>query len=276
MTGWFNGSVDFGNGVLVSNNQDVFVVTVADNGEVLRSRSYTGSGIEQGQKIAVDAADQIYVTGIFTGTSDIGSTSVDSAGGRDSFAFAANADGDVSWSFHAGSLERDDATEIAVDDGGRAYVGGSYASAELDTGAGVLLNGGQEDGFLIAYETDGTPRWSKAITSGANDSVSGIAVAPDSTILVVGRFSDTISIGETTLIPHTGTDIFLAGFAPDATELWARRYGSFANDTIRDFVLAPDGGVYMVGGNGRESDFGGGPLIPNGTDPFVVRLDRSP
>ena len=67
-----------------------------------------------------------------------------------------------------------------------------------------------------------------------------------------------------------------AGFDQDGTALWAQRFGTTANDSVRDFALAPDGSVYILGNNSAESDFGDGPLIPNGNDPFLFRLERSP
>ena len=86
MTGYFKGTVDFGGGGLTSaGNYDVFVAEFNPNGSHLWSRSFGDVNSQQASAVAVDALDNVLVTGTFTGTVDLGGGGLTSAGSSDVF-----------------------------------------------------------------------------------------------------------------------------------------------------------------------------------------------
>lgn len=88
LSGWFAGAagtaVDFGGGALVgAGGQDTFVVKYAATGAHLWSQSLGGSSLDIAYGLAVDAQDNIAMTGFFSNTVDFGGGSLTSAGSRD-------------------------------------------------------------------------------------------------------------------------------------------------------------------------------------------------
>ncbi len=74
VTGYVNGSVDFGGGVLTSaGSADIFTVKLASsNGSYVWGRLFGDSSEQEGQAIATDPSDNVIVTGYFAGTVNFG------------------------------------------------------------------------------------------------------------------------------------------------------------------------------------------------------------
>ena len=67
--GYMSGRADFGGGMLTSaGSTDVYMVKYAANGSYLWSQRFGGTGTERPKGIAVDAANNIVITGYFGGT----------------------------------------------------------------------------------------------------------------------------------------------------------------------------------------------------------------
>ncbi len=89
VTGWFQGTVDFGGGPLTNaggfDSFDIFVAKYDAAGAHLWSQSFGDTDSDRGSAIAVDADDNVLVTGRFQGTVDFGGGPLTSAGSTDIF-----------------------------------------------------------------------------------------------------------------------------------------------------------------------------------------------
>ena len=86
MTGYFEGTVDFGGGPLVCNVvSDVFIAQFDPAGGHLWSERFGDSDYQYGITCAADPAGSILMTGWFGGTIDFGGGTITSAGGDDIF-----------------------------------------------------------------------------------------------------------------------------------------------------------------------------------------------
>ena len=86
VTGFFQGTVDFGGGALSSaGNSDVFLAKYDAAGAHLWSQRFGDTGVDVGRAIAVDGAGNVLVTGILRGTVDFGGGPLTSAGLSDIF-----------------------------------------------------------------------------------------------------------------------------------------------------------------------------------------------
>jgi hypothetical protein len=68
VTGWFEGSVDFGKGGTVSSknlNKDVFVVKLNAKGETVWLQTFGDKDHDQGRALAIDDKGSIYLTGLY-------------------------------------------------------------------------------------------------------------------------------------------------------------------------------------------------------------------
>ena len=91
-TGFFEGTVDFDPGPGVSNltsngNRDIFIQKLSSSGNLIWSKSFGGTNLDQGWSILVDGSGNVYTTGYFQGTVDFdpgpGVSNLTSNGNRD-------------------------------------------------------------------------------------------------------------------------------------------------------------------------------------------------
>jgi hypothetical protein len=87
VSGFFQGTVDFGDGELTSaGDTDIFVAKYyGSDGSHLWSNRYGSTGADQGVAIAADRNGNVVVTGIFAGTVDFGGGELTSVGNQDIF-----------------------------------------------------------------------------------------------------------------------------------------------------------------------------------------------
>ena len=86
ITGYFQGSADFGGGTLTSvASQDMFLAKYASDGSHMWSRRFGGVSLDQGTALAIDASNNIVTTGYFNYDLDFGGGNLTSVGGSDLF-----------------------------------------------------------------------------------------------------------------------------------------------------------------------------------------------
>jgi hypothetical protein len=87
LSGFFQGTVDFGGGPVTSGGggQNTFVVKYSPSGTYQWVMPAVGSSLNMGQDVATDRSGNVGVTGKFLGTEDFGLGSMTSAGGYDIF-----------------------------------------------------------------------------------------------------------------------------------------------------------------------------------------------
>ncbi|HEV3402168.1 MAG TPA: SBBP repeat-containing protein, partial [Acidimicrobiales bacterium] len=163
---------------------DAFVSKLAPTGSTLVYSTYLGGGgLDQAAAVAVDAAGHAFVTGN-TGSDDFPvADAAQSARRGDSDAFISKLSPTGSalvYSTYLGGRGSDTATDIAVDNEGRASVTGSLTSTDLRTVDAVQTRpgGGFLDGFVATLDASG----SEVVRSsylGGRDSDQGLAIAVD-------------------------------------------------------------------------------------------------
>jgi hypothetical protein len=85
VTGYFQGTSDFGGGSLIALGADMFVAKYSPTGIPIWSSKY-GAGMTQvGTAVAAKSNGNIAVTGMFQSTIDLGTGTKTSAGGMDVF-----------------------------------------------------------------------------------------------------------------------------------------------------------------------------------------------
>lgn len=131
VTGFFTGTATFGTTSKVSaGGLEVFVTKYSSAGTIQWVQSAGGTGNDYSNSLAVDDVGSVYLAGAFTGTGAFGTTTKTSAGNYDLFVARYDPAGTLQWVQTAGGTNSDEATAIALDSNGNAYVTGSfYATA---------------------------------------------------------------------------------------------------------------------------------------------------
>jgi hypothetical protein len=183
-TGSFTGEVDFDPGsatffVTSASTNDAFVWKLHSDGSFVWARPLASRDQAEGFGIALDSQDNVYTTGSFLDTADVGITS---NGGRDIFVWKLSRDGLLVWARSAGSTGIDGGTAIAVDQFGNAYTTGRFAgNVDFDPAAGppanLISNNSTGDAFVWRLNSNGTYGWASRLGSSSFDGDEGRGIA---------------------------------------------------------------------------------------------------
>ncbi len=249
-----------------------------------------GTGDDEGQATATDAAGNVYVTGYFSGTATIGGTQMISAGGRDIFVAKYNASGVLQWLRRAGGSGSDEGYGIAVDASG-VYVTGYFSlTANFNTpsnpATNTLTSAGDIDIFVAKFDPSGVVQWQKRAGGGGGDI--GLDIAVDASgVYVTGEFAGTANFNtpaspaSNTLVSAGVADIFVAKYTTSGTVQWQKRAGGSDHDRGRGIAVDASG-VYVMGYFEGTANFNT-PASPasntlvsaGGWDIFVAKFDPS-
>jgi hypothetical protein len=276
LTGFFYGTVDFGGGPRTSTgSSDIFVVKLSGgDGSHVWSTAFGSINHDQARGIAVDGSGNVLVTGF---------QSTGGTGAEDIFVGKlSGTNGAHLWSSTFGSINSDEARDIAVDGSGNVLVTGlfcrfSTTTCTVDFGGGGLTSAGSDDIFVAKFSgPDGSHVWSKRFGSTGSDQGSEVAVDSGGNVAVTGLFDGTVDFGGGGLTSAGSGDIFVADFSGvDGSHLWSRGFGSVGTDQGIGAAVDSSGNVLVTGRFQGTVDFGGTLLTSAGSfDIFVIKRRR--
>jgi hypothetical protein len=218
---------------------DYLTIKYSSSGVELWSARYDGPahGIDIANAVAVDAAGNVYVTGLSTGLEsryDYATVKYDAAGQQQ---WVTRYDG----LGHAGDV----ASSIAVDGDGSVYVSGESARAQ---------SGGWSSNYdfaTIKYNSFGGEEWVNRYDGRApyDDKPAGLALDRTGGIYVVGTSCDSIYYDSTS---HYGVVYYVCTvmkYASDGDQLWTVKYrpADSVSAFPLDFTVDSSGNIIIVG-----------------------------
>ena len=235
---------------------DIFLTNYNSSGDQQWIKQIGTSGWDEAYSVAVDSSGNVYVTGYTAGV--LAGTN---AGGRDIFLTKYDTGGAQQWIRQIGTSADDEASGVAVDSSGNAYVTGQTEGTF--TGA----NAGWQDIFLTKYDTSGAQQWIKQIGTSAWDEAYGVALDSSGNAYVTGF---------TEVIPDDGEsvglrDTFLTKYNTSGTQQWIKQVGTSEHDTARGVAVDSSGNVYVTGST--EGAFTG--ANAGGYDIFLTKYNSS-
>jgi len=206
---------------------------------------------------ALDSNGNLVVAGGFTGTVQLGGSTLTSAGGTDLFVARLSPAGSWLQAVSAGGSQTDQVTALVPDAGGDIVVVGNFASQGISFGTTTLNNetaaGAVSDVFIARLDAAGD--WDGAVQAGGPGADYAAAAARDrsGTVTVVGSFAGaTFHAGTTTLTNsvsnNTSSDVFAVQLTRVGTWGQAVRLGG-AGDELAGGVAIDAGGVAVVAGS---------------------------
>ena len=275
---------------------DSFVLKLNPAGDQLVYSTYLGGTRDEGFEgggLALDAAGQVYLTGV-TNSLDFPTSRITfqrSFGGgiSDAFVSRLSADGTrLVSSTYLGGFDLDEGRGIAVDSAGRIYVTGRTRSPNL-----VIHNAYQglrrstlDDAFLTKFSALGDlVTYSTFFGGSGNETAHGIAVDDSGLAYLAGETDSTdfVTTSDAFKKEHGGSDLdgFIVKLRTTASKLDSLAYSSFfggsANDSIRALAAGNTGAVYITGvtdstdfptQDATQGQFGGG-----ASDAFAAKLN---
>lgn len=162
-------------GGYLGGGMDAFVSKFDPSGAELWTRPMGGINTDWGTGMAVDAYDNLYITG--DSTSGFGGSRI---GSSDAFLTKRDSDGNEIWTRRIGSAARDLGTSIAVTASGDIYFGG-YTQGDID---GTSHGGGEA--FLSKFSSAGTELWTEQYGTVGNDGVHDLVLDAAGNAYVTG------------------------------------------------------------------------------------------
>lgn len=278
--------------VISAGNQDVFIAKYSPTGALLWSRNFGAGASDLAYSIATDGAN-VYVTGTFAGTFNVGGTTLSSAGIFDIFVVMLTADGTYGWVRQVGGQGIDNARGIAVSVTSSTvsvYVTGDYeGTADFDPGPGVfhltsVATPVNRDTFVLKLNANGNFVWAKRL-GGENGNSSGRAIATDvdGNAYVTGGFDGTVDFDPgpgVFNLSSTDSCVFLVKLDANGNFVLARAFACGFSSVGQGVAPNRFGDVYVTGYFWGTADFDPGPGVFNLTsagngDIFVLKLDGS-
>lgn len=273
IAGEFVGSLDFGSGPIASaSGSDAYVALLDPNGSLLFVRSFPGPGPQIVTGVAVGVGGDVFVTGAFGMSIDLGSGPAPSAGGKDVFVAKLDPQGKTVFGRTFGGKGDQMGHGIAADpDGGAVFVG-DFANS-IDFGGGPLTSAGLADAFVAKVDAAGAHVYSHGYGSAGVDLGSAVAIDAAGSARVGGFYAGAVNFGGGTFHSFKGgADAFVVQLDPAGAHLRSSSYGTTGGQGIYG-IRTSAAGVAVAGYFTGALDFGQGAL-PNkgGYDFFVARL----
>lgn len=154
LTGLFTDAANLGGASFASSGgKDGYIAGLGATGAHQWSRAYGDSSEDIGNRVVPAGNGQVYATGLFSGTIDLGGTKITAGGAGDSFVARYGPGGQLEWSQQLGGTGEISAWDIALDSAGGVWVGGMFSGTMQAVGS-TLTSAGGNDIFLVRIEPD--------------------------------------------------------------------------------------------------------------------------
>ncbi len=214
---------------------DAFIVKFTSGGILSWATYYGGTDDDSGNSIAVDAADNIIMTGTTNSNNFpvVGAYQGASGGGLDAFIVKFDPNGSRSWATYYGGSSSDGAnsTWVAIDKlTNDIVITGNTASTNFPVTGGAFqpANAGGGDLFIAKFNAGGNLTWATYFGSFGMDLSSDIAVDNSGNIIVTGitrsaTFPVTPGCWQPALA-GTASNIFISKFTSGGNQVWTTYY----------------------------------------------------
>ncbi len=280
VAGNFQDTVDFGGGLLSSAGpKDGFIAKLRGaDGSHLWSKRFGGtSSSDAGNGVCFDGAENVIMTGKFSGTNDFGTGPLVSSG-ADAVVVKYSASGAALWARRFGGTLVDVGRGVAADADGNIVVVGSFmgtaafGAVSLTAVAGAIP---MDDGFIAKLSVNGDVLWATRFGSTGYDFCNRVVVDGGGAIFLTGSCVGTVAFGGTTLVGKGGYEMLTARMTPDGVFQWAERLGDMYLDQGLGVALSPDGTVVAVGGlSGTITSGALSATAAGASDACVIKFQR--
>jgi hypothetical protein len=259
--------------------------------------TYVGGGAnDRVNGVAVDTQNNVYITGA---TSSLGVSFVPGQGGPSGFPVTAGAfqltlravgqmdafvtkiradGGQYMYSTYLGGTNYDEATAIAVNAGGNAFVTGNTSSSNFPTVNTLQGPPGNQDVFVTRLNTTGTALdFSTYLAGSGVDSAADIALDPNGNPYILGTTTSHNFPVVNPMQPSLSAsqDVFIARLAADGSaRQFATYFGGTSDDVAGGIAVDATSTVYITGST-TSVDFprAGNTNVYSGTqDAFVSKI----
>jgi hypothetical protein len=258
-------------------DSDIFLAKFDSDGQTLWAQHAGGSKPDSCYRIAVDAQNNSYLTGYYTGTASFGTINVAGIGSFDTYIAKYDSAGNAQWVTTGGGSGTDEGFGIALDNAGNSYVTGYFNSSTATFGGQTIHTAGGNDIFTVKLSPSGAVLWARSAGGTGDDKGRAITVDVQGNAYVAAYFSGTATFGNITLTSAGGDDICIIKYDPSGNVKWVIPAGGLSDDVANAIHIDPNSHLYIAGTCSSNIIFGGLTFTnPTNGAPFLARLDFLP
>jgi hypothetical protein len=216
---------------------------------------FGGTSAEKAGGTCIDASGNVYVTGGYATSINLGTGTLTSAGAVDGFVAKYNSSGVCQWSISFGSTVNDQGFGITTD-GTNVYVTGTFANT-MTLNATAYTSAGGTDAFVAKLNAStGATTWVTTYGGTSTEAAQAMCLDPSGNVYVSGSFFSTSAnnFGSFSKTPTggSGSDLYVLQMNSSGTITWVSTGGISANNdnpTGSGICYVPSlGEVVMTGG----------------------------
>lgn len=271
VAGTFANSLSLGSSnFLSSGGTDIFFAKYNSLGGLLWAQKCGGASADAAQSLRVDKSGNVFIAGnFFSSTASFGGIIVTNnsspvAAFSDAFLAKFGSDGNVLWVRTASGSRNDQATAVAVDEAGNAYLTGSYHNAAMFGGIG-LTNLANTNFFVAKYDPAGDVVWAKTATGTNYCQGNGVAVDSSANVIVTGFIYGTANFGSGSITNTNSVSsfsgnatVFVAKYDGNGALQWARKGGTNGMGFGQNVAADSSGNIFATS---YRRSYGGGVML---------------
>lgn len=251
-----------------TNANDVFVTKLNTNGALQWNTFLGGNGGEVGYDLALDASNNIYISGYGSATWGSPVRPYTAAGPNDAFAVKLNSSGVLQWNTFLGGSGDDYSHGVAVDASNNVYIAG-FGSATWGTPVRAYSSG--NDAFAVKLNSAGVLQWNTFLGGAGTDTGNAVKVDSSGNIYFIGK--STAGWGSPVRAYTSNLDMFIVKLNTSGALQWNTFLGGTGNEG-GSALIVNGSNLYVV--DDTDASWGT-PVVPytSGNEAFVAKLTAS-
>ncbi|MFX0205286.1 MAG: SBBP repeat-containing protein [Candidatus Hodarchaeota archaeon] len=236
--------------------RDAFVTKYTPNGSMEWSSFLGGNSHDLAYAVAIDSADNIYISGCTLSTNFpvSGGNDTTANGDYDVFLVKMDPNGSLLWSTFLGGTLEDRGDSLLVNSLDQVYVTGETSSSNFPAfnSNDTTYNGGV-DGFIAKFDSTGSFLWSTFIGGAADDVGRSLDLDSNEDIFLTGQtYSDNLP---NPILAYSGdSDGFILKIDPNGVFSWNSYFGGTLYDIGVNLIVTLDNQLAVTGWT-YSSDF---------------------
>ncbi len=281
--GEFSNTVMAGTTALPSGGgTDIYVVKLASaTGNVIWAKRFGGSLDDVALDVAVDAANNVYVTGRFQGTVDFGSGPLVGGSGYNAFALKLGSDGAFGWARKISGATGSVGNGIATRGTALVVVGVYSGSMTVDATTLTSVAGSADIFVMSMTAAAGATSWIKSFGGTSGDVATDVAIDTADNVVLTGFYAGTVNFGGgPTSTPGNFNDVLLLKLAgATGAHLFSQHFGGSTHDYGYAVTVDASNNIFLAGDFGNTADFTCASSLTasqaNLSDAFLVKFTQA-
>ena len=236
--------------------KSLFLLKLDSDGQVLWQKVFSGTGDKKWVDFATDSFGNLYALGIFSDLLEVETNNLGSENKEALLLAKWSEEGELIWVEALPATHSVTGTKMHLFQDILLLTG--YQNDSLEVGSEILTAATfDEDGFLLALDTSGSPVWAKSIGAQYNDFAMDLVVNEAQEISVFGHFMGVLRISDDLEVqtPGFNHNIFKATFDLQGNPLNLTAWGGLGEEFVQA-SYAGENSVLLVGSHEDEFALG--------------------